>query len=75
MLRHIFAASLVAIGFCLAPASAQEWPSQPIRMVVPYSPGAGNDILSRLTAEYLSKRLGPFVLDAHRGRRKVTRTA
>ncbi len=63
MLRKILAASLVALGFGFGAgtASAQEWPTQPIRIVVPYAPGAGNDILSRLTADYLTKRLGQTV--------------
>lgn len=61
MLRKIAAASLVALGFGLGAASAQDWPTQPIRIVVPYAPGAGNDILSRLTADYLTKRLGQTV--------------
>src|SRR3954470_24873702 len=61
MLRKVLAASLVALSFTAGAASAQEWPSQPIRVVVPYAPGAGNDILSRLTAEYLTKKLGQTV--------------
>src|SRR5689334_12318593 len=61
MLRNIIAASLAALGLSLGAAQAQEWPSQPIRVVVPYAPGAGNDILSRLTAEYLTKKLGQTV--------------
>jgi tripartite-type tricarboxylate transporter receptor subunit TctC len=65
MLRKILTAALAALGFGAAlgasTASAQEWPSQPIRVVVPYAPGAGNDILSRLTAEYLTKKLGQTV--------------
>ena len=61
MLRRTFTASLLALAASLGGASAQEWPSQPIRIVVPYATGAGNDILSRLTADYLSKRFGQQV--------------
>jgi tripartite-type tricarboxylate transporter receptor subunit TctC len=63
MLRKMFAASLAVLGASLAAgaSSAQDYPTQPIRIVVPYAPGAGNDTLSRLTADYLTKRLGQTV--------------
>ena len=51
MLRTTIAASLIALAAAGGSASAQDWPSQPIRVVVPYATGAGNDILSRLTAD------------------------
>lgn len=41
-----------------APVSAQEFPNKPVRIIVPFLPGAGNDVLGRLTAEHLSPRLG-----------------
>jgi tripartite-type tricarboxylate transporter receptor subunit TctC len=39
-------------------ARADEYPDRPVRVVVPYSPGAGNDTLSRLTGDYLTRHLG-----------------
>jgi tripartite-type tricarboxylate transporter receptor subunit TctC len=54
--------ALTIMGFSLSAAvkaaKAQEFPSQAVRIVVPYAAGAGNDALSRMTADYLSKRLG-----------------
>ena len=41
-----------------APAAAQSYPVKPIRVVVPYPPGGGNDIIARIAAEELTKRLG-----------------
>lgn len=56
-------ATLAAAGVA-AQAQAQDYPSQPIRMIVPYPPGGGNDALGRITAEYLSRRLGqPVVVE------------
>ena len=43
---------------------AQPWPSKPIRIIVPYPPGGGNDALARLFGQKLGERLGqPIVID------------
>jgi tripartite-type tricarboxylate transporter receptor subunit TctC len=42
----------------LSPAAAEDWPSRPVRIVVPFAAGAGNDLLGRLLAAELTKRLG-----------------
>jgi tripartite-type tricarboxylate transporter receptor subunit TctC len=45
-----------------APASlAQDYPNKPIRLVIPYPPGGGNDTLGRLIAQRLSTALGQQV--------------
>jgi tripartite-type tricarboxylate transporter receptor subunit TctC len=46
-------AALVATG-----AIAQAYPTRPVRIVVPYPPGGGNDIIGRIAAEELTRRLG-----------------
>jgi tripartite-type tricarboxylate transporter receptor subunit TctC len=49
-------------------AVADEWPSRPIRLVVPLPAGGGNDLLARIVAPKLSERLGtPVVVDNRAG--------
>ena len=51
-----------------APALAQEWPSRPIRLIVPFTPGGPVDTVGRLIAERLRDRLGqPVIIENRAG--------
>jgi len=59
--RTLAAASLAAAAMS---ALAQDWPTKPIRMIVPYPPGGGTDIVARIVNEKLAPELGqPIVID------------
>lgn len=58
-------AILVALGlvfFAAQAVLAQSWPQKPIRMIVPFPPGGGNDLIGRIVAQSLTKRLGQNVI-------------
>jgi tripartite-type tricarboxylate transporter receptor subunit TctC len=53
-----------AAALAAGPAAAQDWPSRPVHIVVPYTPGTGADILSRVLGPKLSERWKtPVVVD------------
>ena len=61
--------------FLVAPASA-EWPERPVRWIVPFGPGGANDLIARVAAEAVSKRLGqPIVIENRPGAGAVVGTA
>jgi tripartite-type tricarboxylate transporter receptor subunit TctC len=58
-------AALATLALALAatpPAGAQTFPEKPVRIVVPFPPGGGNDIIVRAMVEDMGKSLGQQVL-------------
>lgn len=64
-----FSAALFSLSVLAAtPVSAQNYPTQPIRIVVPYTPGTGMDNIARILGERLQPRLGqPIVVENRTG--------
>ena len=44
------------------PGVAQTWPARPVRIIVPYPPGSGTDIIGRILAERLQLAWGQPVV-------------
>ena len=62
--------ALAAGAACLlaVPAYGQNWPQRPVRLVVPYTPGGGADIVARVLGQRLADQTGgSFVIDNRPG--------
>lgn len=56
-----FAAAAAAVALA-APSHAQQWPTGPVTMIIPFAAGGPTDVLGRIMAERLSKSLGQQVV-------------
>jgi tripartite-type tricarboxylate transporter receptor subunit TctC len=66
MARFLFLIALLANLFGIAGAAAQDYPTRPVRFIVPFGPAAGADIAARLFADRLAARWGRPVLVENR---------
>lgn len=65
--RHVIAG---AAGWTIVGAAAvraQAWPSQPVKLVVPYAPGGASDALGRVIAEKMTALIGQQVIVENKG--------
>ena len=63
----VFATALAAGVACSGGISAQDWPTRPVTMVVPYAPGGPIDQAARVIGRELSEKLGQQFIVEHRG--------
>ena len=57
------------------PAAAQTYPQRPVKIIVPYAPGGGTDVFSRLLAAQIEREFGqPLVIDNRAGGASIVGT-
>ncbi len=61
-MRGIALAAIAALAFMGGQVAAQDYPTKPITLVVPYPAGGGQDVGGRVIAEYLTEHLGVNVI-------------
>ena len=65
-LIRVLAGTTVALGATLPAAAQDRWPTKPVRMVVPFSPGGSTDVIARLVGQRLSVLWGQTVVIENR---------
>ncbi len=65
---YVFASLAAAALMTAAPAQAQNWPTKPVTVIVPFAAGGNTDVAARIFADRLSQRLGQqFVIENKSG--------
>lgn len=73
---QLFVIAVIAILQCVGSATAQDWPTRPVTMVVAFPAGGSDDILGRIVASRLSELLGqPVIVENIDGAGGTTGTA
>lgn len=68
MSRAVIVAACALVFAFAAPAARAEWPDHAVKWIVPFGPGGANDLIARVAAEGVSKRLGqPVVIENRPG--------
>ena len=61
-----FAVASIAAAV-LSPAQAQDYPTRPVTLIVPYAAGGGNDVMARIVADKMGAALGQPIVVENRG--------
>lgn len=70
IIRRILSRTIVCAAACAvaAGAGAQDYPSRPVKVIVPYAPGGSTDVTARLVMQKISAAMGqPFIIENRPG--------
>ena len=59
--------TILALAATTCATSAQEWPSRPIRVIIPFAAGSATDTMTRPVLEQVSKQIGQPIVVENRG--------
>lgn len=73
--RLVLGAVLLGGSALATPAWSQAYPQRPVKLIVPYAPGGGTDVFSRLLVGQIEREFGqPFVIDNRAGGASIVGT-
>ena len=68
IVRRLACAGIAACAIvAAAPAASQQYPTKPVRVIIPFAPGGGSDITARLFSTKLSEYMGQQFIPDNRG--------
>jgi tripartite-type tricarboxylate transporter receptor subunit TctC len=65
--RSVMLSAAGALLVLTATTGAQDYPTKPVRLIIPFPPGGSNDVVGRMIATKLSERLGKQIVVDNRG--------
>lgn len=60
--KTLLSAAMIGMAALANPAAASNYPSQPIRLIVPFAPGGSTDIVARIVGQRMGEELGQTVI-------------
>src|SRR5215475_13468086 len=64
--RRAVIGSILLILLSIPGALAQNWPTKPVRLIVPFPPGASSDVVGRLIVQKVSEQIGQQIIADNR---------